>query len=412
MGQAREHDGGGVPIGRREMLRVLGLGAGPGLLAARDARAALAAAAPVTPAAPGGPLEATDLRIGYLPITDATPLVLAHAQGLYAAEGLEARRPTLFRGWAQLAEAFQARQVDVVHLLMPTAVWMRFGQGYPVKLVAWNHTDGSAFTVARGTTDLDQLAGRTVAIPFWYSIHNVVLQLVLRQAGLTPLVRGEPSVRERSVKLVVMAPPDMPPALASGAIAGYIVADPFNALAELNGVGRIHRFTGDAWLNHACCVVVMHEEDTIRRPRWAQAVVNAIARAQLFARLHRRETARLLSAAGGNYLPQPLPVVERALSHYDRVEYGATQAVRHPDWPNHRIDFQPFPFPSFTEELVRRLRDTVVDGDRAFLAALDPRRAHAALVDDRFARAAVAAAGGPGRFGLAESLTRVERVAP
>jgi ABC-type nitrate/sulfonate/bicarbonate transport system substrate-binding protein len=36
-------------------------------------------------------------------------------------------------------------------------------------------------------------------------------------------------------------------ALANGSIAGYIVADPFNALAELSGVGKILRFTGDVW---------------------------------------------------------------------------------------------------------------------------------------------------------------------
>ncbi|MGH7753774.1 MAG: ABC transporter substrate-binding protein, partial [Gemmatimonadales bacterium] len=235
-------------LGRRHLLRTIGLAGaaavGAGLRSGYGAWAAPGGAGSAAPEADSGPLEATALRIGYLPITDATPLLLAHAQGLYAAEGLEAAKPTLFRGWAQLAEAFQARQVDIVHILMPTAVWMRFGQSFPVKLVAWNHTDGSAFTVSNKVKSLDDLAGRTVAIPFWYSIHNLVLQLVLRKAGLTPLVRGEPSARDRSVKLVVMAPPDMPPALATGAIAGYIVADPFNAVAEVNQVGRIFRFTG------------------------------------------------------------------------------------------------------------------------------------------------------------------------
>ncbi len=71
------------------------------------------------------------LRIGYLPITDATPLLLGHARGLFAAEGLDVARPTLFRSWAQLGEAFQARQVDVVHVLMPMAIAMRFGQQIP-----------------------------------------------------------------------------------------------------------------------------------------------------------------------------------------------------------------------------------------------------------------------------------------
>jgi NitT/TauT family transport system substrate-binding protein len=416
---------------RREFLRMIGLSG----MALSTSAAWLAAcqAAPVTPtnapttvptpvpagapppvpttapaAAKGG--ESMALKVGYLPITDAAPLLLAHAKDFYTAEGLQAERPTLLRSWAQVAEAFQARQVDVVHILMPIAVWMRFGQQVPVRIVAWDHTDGSALTVRNDIASLDDLAGQTVAVPFWYSIHNLIVQLLLRKANLKPITKGEPSKAERSVKLVVMAPPDMPPALGNGSIAGYIVADPFNAVAEVNKIGKVHRFTGDIWLNHACCVVIMHEQDLQQRPTWAQAVVTAVAKAQLFARENRVEAARLLAKEGGNYLPQPLPVIERAMTHYDRTEYTASGAVRHADWGNHRIDFQPFPFPSYTEELVRLLKETTVEGEDAFLKALDPKQAHAQLVEDRFARAAITAVGGPGRFGLPDGLVRSERL--
>src|SRR5699024_5867247 len=47
------------------------------------------------------------LQIGYLPITDASPLLLAHANGELAARGIDAGEPTLFRGWAPLVEALQ-----------------------------------------------------------------------------------------------------------------------------------------------------------------------------------------------------------------------------------------------------------------------------------------------------------------
>ena len=35
------------------------------------------------------------VRIGYLPITDATPLLVAHNNGLFEAEGIKAERPVL-----------------------------------------------------------------------------------------------------------------------------------------------------------------------------------------------------------------------------------------------------------------------------------------------------------------------------
>src|SRR5690606_18992991 len=120
--------------------------------------------------------------------------------------------------------------------------------------------------------------------------------------------------------------------LANGSISGYIVADPFNAVAEVNGVGKILRFIPDVWFEHACCVAIMHEDDVVERPNWSQAVVSSLARAQVYARENRQEAARLLSGDGENYLPQPLEVIERAMSHYDVAEYEPLGAIQHPEW--------------------------------------------------------------------------------
>jgi len=352
------------------------------------------------------------LRIGFLPITDASPLLVAHAKGFYEAEGLEVERPYLFRGWSQIVEAFVAGQVDVIHVLMPTAVWMRFGQNIPVRIVAWNHTDGSALTVHPGIHQVADLAGQTVAIPYWYSIHNVVLQELLRRSGLRPAEHARDRLASDEVRLVVMAPSDMPTALANRSVAGYIVAEPFNAAAEVMEIGKILRFTGDVWLRHACCVVVMREEDLQRRPVWAQKVVDAIVKAQLWMREHREEAARVLSGEGEGYLPQPLAAIQRALVHYDHAHYGPAGAIQHPEWGNARIDFVPYPYPSYTEALVRFLKGTYVEGERAFLDRLDPAAAHAQLVNDTFVRKAIEQVGGLAAFGVPDEWVRTEVIAP
>ena len=173
------------------------------------------------------------------------------------------------------------------------------------------------------------------------------------------------------------------------------------------------RFTGDVWRNHACCVVFMHERDLEQRPQWSQKVVDAIVQAQLWIRDNREETARLLSKEGINrYTPHGLPALSKVLAPppEDRERYLASGAIRHGDWDERRIDFQPYPFPSYTEELVRRLRDTLIEADRGFLATLDPARAAAELVDDRYVRRAIEAAGGLGSFGFPESYVRSEQV--
>lgn len=372
------------------------------------AGAAPSAGSQAAPAATG---PASALRVGYLPITDAAPLLMAHARGFYQANGLDAPMPTLFRSWAQIAEAFQARQVDVAHLLMPMTIQMRFGQSFPINVVAWDHVNGSALTVAPDVQQVADLAGTTVAIPFWFSIHNVVLQQLFKKAGLTPIIRGDASAAGKTVKLVIMAPPDMPPALGQGSIKGFIVAEPFNAVAETGQVGKILRFTGDVWNEHACCVVVMHDDAVQRRPEYVQATVTAVAQAQRFLRENRTLSAELLSKDGQNYLPQPKAAIDRAINHYDVAEYGPTGAIQHPDWNTTRADFQPFPFSTFTHHLIGLLKETVVDGDAGFLSALDPEQAHRDLVVDQFARSAIVASGGAEAFGLPAALSRTERVA-
>lgn len=353
------------------------------------------------------------VKIGYLPITDATPLLVAHARGLFEAEGLAADKPVLLRSWAQVIEAFVAGQVNVVHLLSPMTVWARFGAKAPLKVVAWNHVDGSGLTVGLDINKVADLGGKTVAVPSWYSIHNVVLQTLLRANGLSAVTkRATPAANE--VNLIVMSPSDMVPALAVKQVAGFIVAEPFNAAAETLGVGKVLRFTGDVWRRHACCVVAMQETDVQTRPEWSQKVVNAVVKAQLWVRANRGETAQLLSKDGaGRYTPHAAGLLGKVLAPPDseRAGYQVDGAIRHADWDARRIDFQPFPYPSYTEELVRRMKDTVMEGDRGFLAELDPAAAARALVEDRFVRQAIAASGGMAAFG-GDDFSRTETIAP
>lgn len=384
---------------RRDIMRLSALLTASGALPFLNARAARAQDAD------------EPVRIGYLPITDATPLLVAHGKGFFEAEGLTVEKPVMFRGWSQVVEAFLAGQVNVVHLLSPIAIWARYGSQIPAKVVAWNHTSGSGLTGGGDINTIADLGGKTVAIPHWYSIHNVVLQRLLRDNGLKIITSGTPAADE--VALSLMSPADMVPALAAGQIAGYIVAEPFNAAAEINGIGKVLRFTGDVWKDHACCLVFMHEQDLTQRPEWSQKVVNAMVKAQLWTRDNRAETAQLLSSADPQkYTPHSPEILARVLTPTDAdiQGYVASGAIRHPDWQDKRIDFQPYPFPSYTAELVRMLKDTAVAGERGFLDDLDPDFVAGDLVDNSFVRKALAAAGGLPAFGLPEGWTRSEVV--
>lgn len=351
------------------------------------------------------------LKIGYLPITDATPLLVAIDQKLFEKRGLEIEKPVLFRSWAQLVEAFISGQVNVIHLLSPMAIWVRYGSTAPAKAVMWNHMAGSALTVDLSINHVADLGGKTIAIPFWYSIHNVVLQHILRENQLEITEKFPKSSQE--VRLVVMAPSDMVAALAAKTIAGFIVAEPFNALAEDKGVGKILRFSADVWKDHACCLTLMHDHDIQNRPEWVGQVTDALVEAQIWSNENRVATAHLLSKQGQHkFMPHEAHVLREVLAPLELnwQRYLENGVIKNRDWQQNRIDFQPYPYPSYTETLVEMLQKTHIAGVNTFLKELNPSFVAEDLVDDRFVKAALINQNAFAHFGLPSSLTREEMI--
>ena len=351
-------------MSRRDWLKLTALlsaGGAASLLSAFNARAQAEPDAPV--------------RIGYLPITDAAPLLVAHNNGLFDKAGVKAEAHAA----AQLGagdRGLHLGQVNVVHLLSPMTVWARFGSQVPAKVVAWNHVGGSGLTVTPEINSVKDLGGKTVAIPFWYSIHNVVLQYLLRENGLTPVSRKD--------------------ARAGG---GRGQPDRDGAGRHAAGAGaEAHR-----WLHRGRALQCGGRD--AGRGQGAALHRRRLAQPRLLRGVHARArpgaAAAVVAESGGRHRPgpaldprqprgnrqvavqgrhQPLhaarpagPEQVLAPPPEDRERYLASGAIRHGDWDERRIDFQPYPFPSYTEELVRRLRDTLIEADRGFLATLDPR---------------------------------------
>lgn len=365
-----------------DVLAVGGLAAmtGTGLLTSNNAFAGIQ------------PPEDKVVRIGYLPITDATVLLVAHAKGFFEEEGLETEKPTLIRGWSPLIEGFAANKFNLVHFLKPIPIWMRYNNNFPVKIMSWAHLNGSGLVVGKQTNieRFSDLGGKQVAVPYWYSMHNIVLQMALRHVGLEPVIKPQGSeLKPNEVNLQIMPPPDMPPALAANKIDAFIVAEPFNAAGELLAGGKMLRFTGDMWRNHPCCVVCMNENQVNANPEWTQKVMNAIVKAQVYAQQNKKEVAHMLSKDGLKYLPMKAKVIERAMTLYDDETYSSPDAIQNPEWGSGRIDFQPWPFPSATKLIVNELKNTLVSGDTTFLQNLDADFVAEDLVDYKFVKAAM-----------------------
>ena len=150
---------------RRTMLRIGAAGA------------AAAAVVGFGEAAPASAANWSDnlgtLKIGYLPITDAAPLLIGKHNGLFADAGIKTEDPTLFRSWPALVEAFAAKKVDIIHVLMPLALQLKFASKQDVKVLTWNHTNGSAITVAKSINNITELAKMIGTTPAWLTLRGM-----------------------------------------------------------------------------------------------------------------------------------------------------------------------------------------------------------------------------------------------
>ncbi|MCP3668991.1 MAG: ABC transporter substrate-binding protein [Gammaproteobacteria bacterium] len=372
----------GSGINRRDLLKIAGA-------------AALASAVPLPSFAKEKKWDPV-VRMGYIPITDAAALLTAHEMGFLKNHGIDSVRPTLIRGWSPLVEAFSSHRFNLTHLLAPIPVAMRYNANFPVKITAWDHTNGSGVVVGKSTgiNTVKDLGGKQFAVPYWYSNHNIISQKMMRAAGITPVIRPQDAkLADNECNIIVLPPPSMPPALAAKSIDAYCVAEPFCALGELKAGGKMLRFTGDVWKGHPCCVVVMHEADTMdpERAAWAQGVHNAIIEAQIYISENREKMAEILSRDGKKYYPFPKAVVKRALMKYDPAYYKNPHAIQHAEWGQERVGFQAWPYPSATELNVNYLKDTVLTGDTKFLEKLDAKHVVKDLVNYDFVKKALEA---------------------
>ncbi len=266
------------------------------LITGGAALAATALANPFFPAFASG--KKLTIKVGYLPITDHL-LMLAVEQEKFPNVTLE---PVKFSSWPEITEALKAGKIDGAFLLTPMGLTLR-QKGIPVKVVLLGHRNGSVITVKNSgeINRIEDLKGKTIAIPSPFSTHNILLRKILTEKGIDPA---------HDLKIIDMAPPEMVVALATGRIHGYIVAEPFGAQAEAQKVGKILTLSKDIWHDHICCVLNVQEKLLQQYPGEVQELVSGFLRTADFI-----EANPLLAAKGSvKILGQKAEIVERVLT--------------------------------------------------------------------------------------------------
>lgn len=293
--------------------------------------------------------EQKSLRAGYIPLMDASILIVAAELGFADREGL---RIELVRDvtWANVRDRLAFRQFDIAHMLSPMPVASMLGLGSnPSPTIAPFSLGrgGNAITLSARifermksltglTDDADALANAralaallsdmrargeplpTLGMTYPFSSHNYEFRYWLAAGGIDP---------DRDVKLVVVPPPLTSDALAAGAIDGFCVGAPWNMIASERGTGRIVAAKQDIW-------PLAPEKVLGMRPDWADANADTVSR--LIVALdraarwcddpaHHNELAEILSAP--EYIAAPTDIIRRVLSGEFSLDARGTMRV-------------------------------------------------------------------------------------
>ena len=243
------------------------------------------------------------LNIGFLPLTDAAPLIAAVDFGFAQAEGLAIN---LYRdvSWANLRDRLMVRRYDAAHMLAPLALAASLGMGQakcPLRAPFLLNLNGNGITLSKrlledfAALDFDPLAdwlmaakalaalvrarqatgaGRlTLATVHLFSTHTYLLRRFLRAGGLDP---------DRDVELVVAPPPFMVDFMDRSLIDGFCVGSPWNSLAVDNGSGVIVALGCEVLTDAPEKVLAMPAEGRLTRDEEGLALLRALERACAF----------------------------------------------------------------------------------------------------------------------------------
>lgn len=291
-------------------------------------------------------LEKRELKVGFVPITCATPIIMAKPLGFYEKYGLDVE-VVKTAGWAVARDKSLNGEYDASHMLTPMPLAMSLGVGStvaPFVVAALENVNGQAITLAlthQDKRDPKQWKGLRFAVPFDYSMHNFLLRYYVAEHGLDP---------DKDIQIRVLPPPEMVANLRAGNIDGFLAPDPFNQRAVFEQVGFIHVLSRELWDGHPCCAFAASQSFAQRMPNTFGALFRAIVDATHHASKAENRAAIVKAIAPKQYLNQPETVLEQVLLGKYADGLGAVKEA--PD----RIDFRPFPWQSMALWILTQMR--------------------------------------------------------
>jgi nitrate/nitrite transport system substrate-binding protein len=275
------------------------------------------------------------VRLGFIPLTDCSPIVMAKELGLFKKYGVEVI-VTKESSWANVRDKILTGELDGAHCLysMPFSVYTGVGgkAGSEMKIAMMLNVNGQAITLSKdfcGKVGFKQMnkvtpvvAAKlkaekevTFAMTFPGGTHDLWLRNWMSIAGLN----------QKAVKIITIPPPQMVANMKVGNMDGYCVGEPWGGVAVKQGVGFTQVATQDIWKDHPEKALVVNKDFSAKRKADLVKVMKAVMEAckWLDVPSNRKKAALVIGKAP--YVNAPADVIEgRLMGDYN---LGCNQGV-------------------------------------------------------------------------------------
>ncbi len=263
------------------------------------------------PAAPK--LEKTDLKFGFIKLTDCAPIVIAKELNYFEDEGLyvtvEAQS-----NWKILLDRVISGELDGAHMLAGQPIAATIGFGTKAHVVTAFSMDLNGNGITLGNAIWEEMKAMNPSLQkepitrplkadllkpvvqkmkaagtpmkmgmvFPVSTHNYELRYWLAAGGIAPgyyTATDTTGTKDADVLISVTPPPQMPATLAQGTIQGYCVGEPWNQQAVIKGIGVAAITDYEIWKDNPEKVFGVTADWAAKNPNTHLAVVKALIRA-------------------------------------------------------------------------------------------------------------------------------------
>jgi nitrate/nitrite transport system substrate-binding protein len=226
--------------------------------------------------------EKKEVKIGFIPLTDCSSVVMAAVMEFDRKYGIKIV-PSKEASWASVRDKLVNGELDAAHVLYGLIYGVQMGVGGPKKdmaiLMNLNH-NGQAVTLSRKLYDKGVKDGASLAAlmakekreyvfaqTFPTGTHAMWIYYWLAAHGIHPF---------NDAKAIVVPPPQMVANMRVGNMDGFCVGEPWNNRAIVDGIGFTANTTQDIWKDHPEKTLGTTAEFVQKYPNTARAMTAAI----------------------------------------------------------------------------------------------------------------------------------------